>query len=212
MWDWYLSALQGSLGRSRCSTAHRTDSWTATAFTACCARRAQAVSMVFCSCCARSLASARRRLPRSASASKRDWASASPSPALRFVRRRALRLRSASSFLSRGCHGGNRTVVHGVKFRGLRATEPFRRRRRSMLVRLSLGRSSLIAWAAQSVGTCDLVPKKRVVSLQTGCCSSPKSSSGFRGRRMRSGARAASRRAKVSRHHWRVRMLTAPGI
>ena len=57
--------------------------------------------MVFCSCCARSLASARRRLPRSASASKRDWASASPSPALRFVRRRALRLRSASSFLSR---------------------------------------------------------------------------------------------------------------
>ena len=29
-----------------------------------------------------------------------------------------------------------------------------------MLVRLSLGRSSLIAWAAQSVGTCDLVPKK----------------------------------------------------
>ena len=59
-----------------------------------------------------------------------------------------------------------------------------RRRRRSMLVRLS--RSSLIAGAAQSVGTCDLVPKKRVVSLRTGCCSSPKSS-GFRGRRMRSG-------------------------
>ena len=75
---------------------------------------------------------------------------------------------------------------HGVKFRGLPATEPFRRRRRSMLVRLSLGRSSLIAGAAQSVGTCDLVPKKRVVSLRTGCCSSPKSS-GFRGRRMRSG-------------------------
>ena len=61
-----------------------------------------------------------------------------------------------------------------------------RRRGRSMLVRLSLGRSSLIAGAAQSVGTCDLVPKKRVVSLRTGCCSSPKSS-GFRGPRMRSG-------------------------
>ena len=60
------------------------------------------------------------------------------------------------------------------------------RRRRSMLVRSSLGRSGLIAGAAQSVGTCDLVPKKRVVSLRTGCCSSPKSS-GFRGRRMRSG-------------------------
>ena len=65
---------------------------------------------------------------------------------------------------------------HGVKFRGLPATEHFQRRRRSMLVRLSLGRSSLIAGAAQSVGTCDLVPKKRVVSLRTGCCSSPKSS------------------------------------
>jgi len=76
--------------------------------------------------------------------------------------------------------------LHGVKFRGLPATEHFQRRRRSMLVRLSLGRSSLIAGAAQSVGTCDLVPKKRVVSLRTGCCSSPKSS-GFRGPRMRSG-------------------------
>ena len=43
-----------------------------------------------------------------------------------------------------------------------------------------------VAGAAQSVGTCDLVPKKRIVSLRTGCCSSPKSS-GFRGRRMRSG-------------------------
>ena len=89
----------------------------------------------------------------------------------------------------RSCDGARATSsvsIHGVKFRGLPATEHFQRRRRSMLVRLSLGRSSLIAGAAQSVGTCDLVPKKRVVSLRTGCCSSPKSS-GFRGRRMRSG-------------------------
>ena len=58
-----------------------------------------------------------------------------------------------------------------------------RARRTSMLVRLRLRRPGLMAEAAQSIDTFDLVPKKRVVPLRPGCCSSPKSSA-FRGPRI----------------------------
>ena len=42
-----------------------------------------------------------------------------------------------------------------------------------MLVRFRLRRPGLIAEAAQSIGTLDPVPKKRVLPLRPGCCSSP---------------------------------------
>ena len=57
-----------------------------------------------------------------------------------------------------------------------------------LLVRWRLRRPGLIAEAAQPMYTFDLVPKKRVVPLRPGCCSSPESSSS-RGPRTRSGTR-----------------------
>ena len=57
-----------------------------------------------------------------------------------------------------------------------------------MLVRLRLQRPGLMAEAVQSIDTVDLVPKKRVVPLRPGNCSSPKSSA-FRGPKMKSGTR-----------------------
>ena len=55
--------------------------------------------------------------------------------------------------------------------------------KRTSLVRLRLRRPGLMAEAAQSIDTFDLVPKKRVVPLRPGNCSSPKSSA-FRGPRI----------------------------
>jgi hypothetical protein len=49
-----------------------------------------------------------------------------------------------------------------------------------LLVRWRLRRPCLIAEAALSIGTLEPVPKKRVVPLRPGCCSSPESS-GYRG-------------------------------
>ena len=46
---------------------------------------------------------------------------------------------------------------------------------RPPLVDLRTWCPNLIAEAAQSIGTLDPVPKKRVVSLRPGCCSSPMS-------------------------------------